>query len=262
MNEFDIDKYYYNFLDIEKAKKVNDIFYIKTSNRDNILNKAFEYPLIISNYNNEIYVSISDKYYDGFLNYIKDIDMKNITEQELYKKIKNYFSNILDTFEIKTMYRMYRTTKIYRNFSKAILLNEITKKYFMNTGEKAKDNNYKENKWQSMKYLTDQQMVYIISNDEKIDSIAYISDVFNGGANIVVNTDEKYRNQGYGKSVVTEVCNYAIDNDLIPIYFVNKENKASVKLAESLCFKIIATEVVLCITGNNMTLKRNNKEKN
>lgn len=98
-----------------------------------------------------------------------------------------------------------------------------------------------------MKYLTKHKRAYIISKDEKIASLSYISDIYNRGANIVVNTNEKYRNLGYGKKVVAKTSNFVIENGLLPIYFVNVKNQASINLAKSLEFKNMATEIVVCI---------------
>jgi hypothetical protein len=49
-------EYYYDFLDVNKGKKVNNVLYIKTSNRNEVLNREFSYPLIISKFNDNIYM--------------------------------------------------------------------------------------------------------------------------------------------------------------------------------------------------------------
>ena len=53
---------------------------------------------------------------------------------------------------------------------------------------------------------------------------------------VIVNTNEKYRNLGYGKKVVAKTSNFVIDNGLLSIYFVNVKNQASINLAKSLEF--------------------------
>lgn len=240
-------EYYHDFLDVNKGKKVNNVLYIKTSNRNEVLNREFSYPLIISKFNDNIYVSVSDKYYEPLFQYFKNINLYNLNKEEIYAKVKKCFSNLLDKFEVKIMYRMYKNEKINIDDSEVMLLNENTKKYFMNSGKKSNDKKFKEEKWNEMKYLTEHKRAYIISKDEKIASLSYISDIYNKGANIIVNTNEKYRNLGYGKKVVAKTSNFVIDNGLLPIYFVNVKNQASINLAKSLQFKNMATEIVVCI---------------
>jgi len=247
MDKTIVDKYYHDFLDIDKSKKINNCYYISTTNRNKVLNKEYYYPLIIAKYNNKRYISVSDKHSQEFLKYIKNYDILNLSEKNIYELINNYFKNIFNLFKIKTMYRLYKDKKIKIDNNNSMLLSENTKEYFLNTGKKSINKEYKEKMWNEMKYLIDNDLVYIVPRDKKIVSMAYISDTYNNGANIVVNTDEKYRNLGYGKNTVTMVVNTTIDKKYLPIYFVNKENVSSIKLAESLGFKYISEEIVLCL---------------
>lgn len=217
-----------------------------TTKREVPLNKEFFYPLIYTKYNGEIYISVLNQYYNLVLNNIKDIDFTKLDNKHIIAFFKKIFSDVLENFEVKEMYRMYRETKLNITGNDAVLLNESNKKYFMNTGKKSNDVSFKEKKWNELKNIIDTGMIYIIKTENKITSMAYVSDIFAEGANIVVSTDEKNRKKGYGKKVVARLTNSIIERKLLPIYFVNVNNKPSINLAKSLGYINIADEIVVC----------------
>ena len=104
----------------------------------------------------------------------------------------------------------------------------------------------KKKKWKELKNIIDTEMIYIIKTENEITSMAYVSDIFAEGANIVVSTDEKNRRKGHGKKVVARLTNSIIERKLLPIYFVNINNKPSINLAKSLGYINIADEIVVC----------------
>lgn len=217
-----------------------------TTKREVPLNKEFFYPLIYTKYNGEIYISVLNQYYNLVLNNIKDIDFTKLDNKHIIAFFKKIFSDVLENFEVKEMYRMYRETKLNITENDAVLLNESNKKYFMNTGKKSNDVSFKEKKWNELKNIIDTGMIYIIKTENKITSMAYVSDIFAEGANIVVSTDEKNRRKGHGKKVVARLTNSIIERKLLPIYFVNINNKPSINLAKSLGYINIADEIVVC----------------
>lgn len=77
--------------------------------------------------------------------------------------------------------------------------------------------------------------------------MGYISNVINDLANIVIQTELEYRNQGLATKVVEKISRECINHGLIPIYWVNVKNKSSKKVAENLNFKVIGKEIVLYI---------------
>lgn len=241
------NEYYSAFLDIDNAVKINNIWYIQSSKRDIPLNREFFYPVILTRYNEKIYLSVSNKYYDVILNSIKDIDFTLLSNNEIICIFQKIFSNILDEFEVKEMYRMCKDTKIDTLDSNAILLNDNTKQYFMNTGNKASDVIFKEKKWKELKNILDSEMIYIVPNDNKIASMAFTSDIYNKGANIVVSTGKEYRRKGYGKMAVASLTNSILEKEFLPIYFVNVNNEASINLAKSLGYETMALEIVVCM---------------
>ena len=217
-----------------------------TTKREVPLNKEFFYPLIYTKYNGEIYISVSNQYYNFVLNNIKDIDFTKLDNKHIIAFFKKIFSDVLENFEVKEMYRMYRETKLNITGNDAVLLNESNKKYFINTGKKSNDVSFKEKKWKELKNIIDTEMIYIIKTENKITSMAYVSDIFAEGANIVVSTDEKNRRKGHGKKVVAHLTNSVIERKLLPIYFVNVNNKPSINLAKSLGYINITDEIVVC----------------
>ncbi len=55
-------------------------------------------------------------------------------------------------------------------------------------------------------------------------------------AEIAVNTRPQHRRQGWGKSVVSALSGYLLDEGRIPLYVVSESNRASAQLAEGLGF--------------------------
>lgn len=192
-------------------------------------------------------MSVSPKYYDTILKAVKNSDFSTLSNKEIITMFKDIFSNISLNFEVKEMYRMYKEAKLDISNGNAVLLNDDTKQYFMNTGNKASDINFKEKKWSQLKYIIDTGLIYIVPNNYRIASMAYVSDVYNGGANIVVNTDEQFRRKGYAKMAVASLTNSILENNLLPIYFANVNNEGSINLAKSLEYENIALEIVVCI---------------
>lgn len=88
--------------------------------------------------------------------------------------------------------------------------------------------------------------IYIngIIKDNKIVSLGFVSNIDCGGANIVIQTVEGYRNNGYGKKIVEKISRDLLRDGVLPIYWVNEKNTCSIKLAESIGFKTEAMEIV------------------
>lgn len=84
----------------------------------------------------------------------------------------------------------------------------------------------------------------IIENDTIVSS-SFISDIDHHGANIVVSTSPKFRNKGYGKVVVRHAAEWCFLHGYRPIYLVDANNVPSVRLAESLGFKNMSSEIVV-----------------
>ena len=57
-------------------------------------------------------MSVSKKYYDVILKNIKNIDFTLLSNNEIISIFQSIFSNILENFEVKEMYRMCKDTKL------------------------------------------------------------------------------------------------------------------------------------------------------
>ena len=81
-------------------------------------------------------MSVSKKYYDVILKNIKNIDFTLLSNNEIISIFQSIFSNILENFEVKEMYRMCKDTKLNISNNNVVILNNYTKQYFINTGKK------------------------------------------------------------------------------------------------------------------------------
>lgn len=166
-----------------------------------------------------------------------------INKEEIKNYIKIFLQNKIQHFRIKEMYRMYKKeSKNDIDISKVISINNEQKKEYFNSFKIIKDDVYKEKKW---KEISKNNFLNGIIKDNKIVSMGYISDINYGMGNIVIQTIEEYQNRGYGKMVVEKISQEALKNGVLPIYWVENKNIASIKLAESLGFKKVVDEIVV-----------------
>ncbi len=86
---------------------------------------------------------------------------------------------------------------------------------------------------------------FAISDDGIILSEAVITEVEYSGGNIAVGTHDDHRRKGYGKAVVHRAAAWCLQNDIVPIYWVRKDNAASIALAKSLGFTIKHEEIIV-----------------
>ena len=66
-------------------------------------------------------------------------------------------------------------------------------------------------------------------------------------ANIVIQTEDDYRNLGFATKVVEKIAIECFNKGVIPIYWVNKDNDASSRVAKKTGFKILSKEIVIKI---------------
>ncbi|MBP7563342.1 MAG: GNAT family N-acetyltransferase [Candidatus Cloacimonetes bacterium] len=87
-----------------------------------------------------------------------------------------------------------------------------------------------------------QELIQVVIDESRIASQAYVSDLIAGAANIAVSTHEQFRSKGYAKEVVKSAVNYALRKDHLPLYLVREDNTASIRVAESVGFKLKSLE--------------------
>lgn len=86
---------------------------------------------------------------------------------------------------------------------------------------------------------------FYVHDQERTAAIATVTDIDCGGGNIAVYTNESFRRKGYAKMVVSSCIEWCLKHDIEPIYLVDHDNTASIKLAESLGFETFSKEYVL-----------------
>ncbi len=226
------DEYYYKYLGYDDK---NSFF---CSKNDNFKVNGFMYPMIISYYKDNVICSLSNEYYGSMKNTF-EID-KNVFEIEKY--LTDFFSKADENFVIQRMKRMSKIKDANISISDVTCISEEYKKFFFNSFIHNKDEEYKQLKWEKL-----QKNKYIngIIKDNKIVSLGFVSNINCGGANIVIQTVEEYRNNGYGKKIVEKISQDLLRDGILPIYWVNEKNIASMRLAESIGFQTKATEIVV-----------------
>jgi RimJ/RimL family protein N-acetyltransferase len=64
-------------------------------------------------------------------------------------------------------------------------------------------------------------------------------------AEITVSTEQSYRRQGLGQSVLAAIVQYVLDNGRVPLYLVNVQNTASIQLAQTAGFRDTGADKIL-----------------
>lgn len=79
----DFDKYYYDFLGALNLNNTEKVNIIPCDKRNKPLNKIFVYPLIVSFFKENVYLSISPEYYIPFKEYIEKFNINNINKTRI-----------------------------------------------------------------------------------------------------------------------------------------------------------------------------------
>lgn len=228
------EEYYYKFLGYNENENI-----VCSENRESRVN-IFSYPIIIAFYKNKIIYSISPKYYVELKTVIGDKKFKD--RYEIINFLNEFFEKRNENISFQEMKRMIKTKKSDIDISEVVLIDEKYKEEYCNSFERHNELEYKEKKWNKIKFY---KYINGIIKDAKIVSLGFVSDINYNGANIVIQTKEKYGRKGYGRAIVEKISRDLLKNDIIPIYWVNTENKASMQLAKHLDFEEFSTELVV-----------------
>ena len=221
--------YYTQYIGITEKNEKN-VFFSKF--RDFPINKHYYYPVIRSLYNNREYLSLSPS-------------LQNLSDRNI-KDIAVVLSQIHKDIAVKNFFRFSLHKKLNNSkITDVVLVKQEHKPFFMNSGKNLNPD-FKEQKWKELQTFIDRGYFFATIKENKFVSSCRISDIYCGGANLVVYTDENFRCCGYGKEVVKLAANYCIQYNLLPVYYVETDNTASVKLAKSLNFSLCAEEESIC----------------
>jgi GNAT superfamily N-acetyltransferase len=222
------ERYYEAFLNFDP-----NCFVVESEFRNKTLNEKFLYPILVSDYFSHRICSVAsqhfkicDSAFNGTFKSLEDI-VDTLNEEGCCLRIRKFRRYTLET-------------SIERDKTTAVAL---TEDFIRNSGLWESIN--KEAFISRKKALLDSQRYFIVVKDETILSEAYISDIYASGCNIVVNTYKDHKRQGYGKEVVKACINWCLENDLLPIYWVEESNVSSIGLAEGLGFELKCLEWVV-----------------
>lgn len=227
-------KYYYKYLNYTGNKKI-----VCSKDRDKSINDLY-YPVIIGKIDDETIYSINSKEYEKLK--LKLDEEKSKNKKYIIKIINVYFEDKKEKVVIQEMIRMSKTNRATINISEVISIDDKYSEAYFNSFEYNKDIEYKEKKWEKIKKY---KYINGIVKENKIVSLGFVSNINYNGANIVIQTKEKYRNKGYGKSIVEKISIDLLKDGIMPIYWVNEENNMSKKLAKSIGFEEEAREIVV-----------------
>ena len=230
----DYDFFYRQYLGCEST----DNSYVKSIYRDKPINKDYYYPFIKSLYQSKQIISVSPQIYRVAY---AGLSIDKISYLSL-KKLEKLFPEV----NKKSFYRYSFDNKIDNISNSTQILQDKHKEFFMQSGKNLNPV-FKEEKWLKLKENIVQQNMFVELCDNKIVSSCKISDIYCGAANLYVYTDEKYRNCGFGKKVVSMAVKICFERGLLPVYFVEKNNIASVKLVTSLGGRLFSEEECFCV---------------
>lgn len=239
------DKHYESFLGIEKETRKS---IISCKRRDETFCFNFKQILIVSSFKDSFYFSIAPQYH-SFLK--RNFESKTISNKfsNLFYDVDDFFCEILDRYKISRYLRLSNPKKIDTKlpcYEKAETLDESKKDlYFKLIGDRGLK--YKEKQWMNRLELISEKRYFVIVENDEIAAYSFLSDIDFGGANIVVVTLPRYRKKGYGKTLVSKAIEWCNRNDLLPIYFVDQQNVASINLAMSLGFETMSNEIIVTV---------------
>ena len=241
----DFQKFYNSFLGIDKN---NSAEVISCERRNEPFCLVFKQLLIMTQIDNNKYYSIAPQFFLEFKNNYNPSN-KAMNPDDYLLEIDNTFCNFMDRYSINKNYRLsYPENYISKTklSEKVVTLNDSNKElYFKLLGKRGIK--FKENQWSRLKQLIEEERYYILIDNNEIAAYSFLSNIDNGGANIVVVTLPKYRRKGYGKAVVTKSTEWCLKNELIPIYLVDQSNTASINLAKSLGFETMSEEIIISV---------------
>lgn len=199
--------YYSNYIGYDYKNTI-----VSNKNLEIPINKNYNYLAIITNINNKEIISINNKYYNDYHEFYKN---KKFLYKNNIEIIKEFFISKNIKINIRNMYRM-STNKPLNFTDTEIVFNENKKKC-------------------------------AILKNKNIISYAKISNIDYNGANIVIHTEYNYRNKGYATKLLFFLTNYCLNNNLIPIFLVDINNKASLSVAKKCNYKIMNKEIIISL---------------
>lgn len=204
-------RYYKEYIGIALAERRNFLHVVCSKYRDIPLNKNFLYKAILLKSKNKWLLSSSES--------CKDDIIHNIISLGKPKDL-DYYADNLQSMDLKVR-KMYRMIWDGLNSSEI----EFRPKY---------------------EYMYIEPLnKYVVKFNGNIISYCKISDIYFGFGNIVIFTDENFRNQGLATTLLNLLLIKCEEKKIFPLYMVDSKNTASVHLAKKLGFSVVSQEVIM-----------------
>lgn len=204
-------RYYKEYIGTSLIERRNFLHVVFSKYRDIPLNKNFLYKAILIKLKNKWILSSSES--------CKDDIVHNIINLGKPKDLDYYVDNLqIMDLKVRKMYRMIwdgvNSSKIeFRPEYEYIYMESLNK--------------------------------YVAKFNGNIISYCKISDIYFGFGNIVIFTNENFRNQGLATTLLNLLLIKCEEKNIFPLYMVDSKNIASVHLAKKLGFSIVSQEVVM-----------------
>ncbi len=198
------------------------------------LNEHYYYYVIATEIEGKEIYSVHPELYSSFM---------RIKRQDSIQKTLEVFQLKHPSLTLRHFYRMSlrKNMKMLNNEAKV-----FTKEDLENSIQSLTEEEKTLHRKRQQRYI-EQKNKFIVKKDGQIAAIARITDVDHGGGNIAVYSNPEFRRKGYGQMVARKCIDWCADHNLIPIYLVDVDNTASVKLAKSLGFTCYSKEYALSI---------------
>lgn len=209
-------RFYKDYLLGELFDKVNGCEIMISDKRDMPINKRFYYSIIMTDLGDKRVISCSHNMVEIMRNRISD-----------YGELCESVDKMIDVFQ-------------FEGCSTRKMLRMLWDQDYSITGAGETEIEYE--------YISD--LVKVVAKlNGTIIAYAKISDVINGVGNIVVYTDEEYRNRGIATSLLLLLLEKCENLNICPMYVVDEKNVASLNLAKKIGFSVVSEEVMVSREG-------------
>ncbi len=236
----DFNKFYSGFLGLKNDEEI-----ASCQRRSEIFSFYWKIPVIVTDYWSDLKASIHPDIFSQFKPVFPLSEHDQIND-DLKIEIDNWFCKFSWDYKINS-YLRYSLNEINDEIKflahKARLLTENDREMALSHLHN-RGSGLQQAVWKNYFLpLLKKEHYFIVEKDSKRVSYAVITDIDKGGANIMVVTDPDYQRRGYGKAVVAKAIQWCLEHDVLPCFFHQKENTASMILAESLGFQLQCREI-------------------
>ena len=203
-------------------------------------------PLLATVWRDRVVLSVDPAHEDRVRGWFRDLEVESL-DDVLLGEMDDCFHEVLPMRNIWRMHRLNVTREdlaIPAAIDRAERVTEEHREAY-SARMKPRGKRTRRFSWHRSRRIREEGRKFAIMEDGEVAADAFISDIDHLGGNIAVVTAESHRRKGYGAAVVARAAQWCLENDIVPVYWVETRNEASVRLAESLGFVRRAEE--LCV---------------